>query len=43
MMVEISEKIRQAVGIEDVPEGDALAPTDADADDVDAEPLEVEG
>ena len=43
LMVEISEKIRQAVGIEDDPEGDALPPTDADADDVDAEPLEVEG
>ena len=43
LMVEISDKIRQAVGIEDVPEGDALPPTDADADDVDAEPLEVEG
>jgi len=45
LMVEISDKIRQAVGIEDVPEGDAQARTDADAAeaDADAEPLEIEG
>jgi recombination protein RecA len=45
LMVEISDKIRHAVGIEDVPEGDAQARTDADAAeaDADAEPLEIEG
>jgi recombination protein RecA len=38
LMVEISEKIRREVGIDDVPEGSVdLTDEDADADSVDAE------
>jgi recombination protein RecA len=43
LMVEISEKIRQAVGIEDVPETAVPEADGASADDLDAEPLEIEG
>jgi recombination protein RecA len=44
LMVEVSEKIRQAVGIEDVPEGDGdTERTDDDIDTSAADALEIEG